>query len=154
MPQTVTFSIKTAFDEGGPKIPEVKRDNKVAANMSVMEEVPNDKDWTEFELPGGNRSQIEFLMLAADRYKDDHCPRADEPGLLFKFEEGDNFALHLDGPLLYSGHTSACLPNTVERIFVQNRMAENVKFYAVLGRKPKKKEKKEAQVAPAANNTP
>ncbi len=37
--------------------------------MSVMEEVPNDKNWTEFEVLAGERDQIEFLILGAEKYK-------------------------------------------------------------------------------------
>ena len=142
MPQTVTFKITPEFKDGGPKMTfAIARDSKVASSLSVLEDVPNDRNWTEYELLGGDRSQIEYLMLAAERYKDEHCPREDEPGLLFKFEDQDGFALHLDGPLLYSGHTASCLPPRVDKIFVQNRMAERVKLLVVLGRKPKKNPK-------------
>ena len=143
MPQTVTFSIKTGFGEGsGPKIPEVIRDNKISASLSVIEDVLNDKNWTDFDVLGGDRQQIEFLLIAADRYKDQNCPRDDDPGLLFKFEDGDNsYSLHLDGPQLYVGHTASCLPPKVDKIYFQNRMAEKVKIYILLGRKPKKKDK-------------
>ena len=48
---------------------------------------------------------------------------------------------HLDGPLLYAGHTAACLPSEVARIWVQNRMTEKAKIFVLLGRKLKKKEK-------------
>ena len=146
MPQTVTFAIKTSFKEGGPKLPDATRENHVSANMFVKEEVPNDKDWHEFDVLGGSREEIEFMMLSASEYRDKHCPREDEPGILFKFTETDDFSLHLDGPLLYSGHTSSCLPNKVDKIYIQNRMAEKFTFYLLLGRKQKKKKKDEAQV--------
>ena len=141
MPQTVKFSIKTAFTEGGPKIPEVVRTNKVSANMVVMEELQNDKDWYDFDVLGGSREDIQFMMIAADRYDDEHCPREDDPGILFRFSEDDDFSLLLDGPLLYSGHTISCLPNRVDKIWIQNRMTDKVKFYLILGRKPRKKKK-------------
>ncbi len=69
MPQTITFTINTKYGDGGPKIPDLGRENKVGATMSVIEEVPNDKNWTEFEVLAGERDQIEFLFLAADRTK-------------------------------------------------------------------------------------
>jgi hypothetical protein len=141
MPQQVSFTISTKFVDGGPTIPSLARDNKVGATLSVIEEIPNDKNWTEYEVLAGDREQIEFLFLAADRYKDQNCPREDEPGLLFRYEEDDGFVLKLDGPLLYSGHTVSCLPPKIEKIYLQNRMADKVKFYLLVGRKQRKKEK-------------
>jgi hypothetical protein len=141
MPQTVTLTIATKFPDGGPKIPDAPRENKVGACMSVIEEVPNDKNWTEYEVLAGERDQIEFLLLAADRYKDQNCPREDEPGLLFRYDNDDSFALRLDGPLLYTGHTASCLPTKVDKIYIQNRMTDKVKFYLLVGRKQQKKNK-------------
>lgn len=149
MSQTITFSVKAALAGGGSlNMPEAKRVSTISTNTYLTEEVLNDRNWMEIDILGGDRSQIEFLVLSADRYQDDNA-REDEPGLLFKFED-ENFALRLDGALLYSGHTVSCLPAKLERIYIQNRMAAKVKIYLLLGRKQAKAKKNANGVANAA----
>ena len=53
MPQTVTFKTNIKFADGGPNIPDANRESKVSACLSLMEEVPADKNWTVFEIMAG-----------------------------------------------------------------------------------------------------
>lgn len=152
MPQSVKFSTQTSFGNGGPNIPKLEMEKEVGSNVAIMEEVPNDKDWHEYEVLGGVRENIEFMMLGAKQYKDQHCPRQNEPGLLFKFDKDDDFVLQLDRPLMYSGHTASCLPPRIDSIYVQNRMADKTEIYLLLGRKRKKTKDEENENGQAQTN--
>ena len=148
MPQKVTFTIKTDMP-GGPKIQEAVLETAVNTYTPMAEEIPNDKIWKHFEVLAGDKKQICFLLLAAERYKDEHCPKETDPGLLFMFNKDEKLVLELDGPMLYSGHTASCLPDRIDYVSVQNRMSDKVMIQLLLGRQCAEVAA-EAQAAPAA----